>query len=74
MENLLEKAQTLWNEYQRDAQWDPYDRVDSYSTECNISLEVDGFVFEGRGVVCCGENIPMELICASPDGTKLRIY
>ena len=74
MENLLRKAQALWNKYKCDAQWSPYDRVDSYSTECGISLEVDGFIFNGWGVVCCGENIPMELICACPDGSELRIY
>lgn len=66
-------AELIWNNAGQDAQWDPYDRVDAYDIECNVSLEIAGYKFEGWGVISCGEKIPQKIECAMPNGETIRI-
>jgi hypothetical protein len=73
MEELLTQANLLWSAYGCDAVWEAFDRVDDYCTECNISLEIDGFVFEGTGTICHGEKEIHSLECTAPDGTRFTL-
>jgi hypothetical protein len=69
----MNKAKKLWDEYQSDATWEPYDTIDAYDTECNITLEVYGFRYEGTGTISCGEKIVSELFCTTPDGVEIKL-
>lgn len=73
MEEMYTQAHLLWSAYGCDAEWEAYDRVDDYCTECNITLEVEGFVFEGTGTICCGEKEIQSLECTAPNGEKITI-
>ena len=66
-------AKELWEKYGGDADWDAYDYPDSYTAECNISLTIGGYTFEGWGMICCGEKEIQELYCTAPNGTEIKI-
>ena len=70
----MKKAEAIWNQYCSDADWEPYDWVDPYTTECNISLTVDGYEFSGWGIICCGEKEIGDLECKTPEGEIIKIY
>ena len=63
----------IWNKYAQDAEWETTDRVDPYTTECNISLTVDGYEFAGYGAICSGEKNIESLVCICPDGSSVKI-
>ena len=71
---MEEKARQIWDDFCGCADWEQYDRVDDYSWACFISLEVNGFVFEGDGEIVCGVDREIcELHCTCPDGSIVRI-
>ena len=68
----------LWSLFEANkssADWEKYDFVDPpYCWACIITLDVDGYHFEGDGFITCGERDEInELWCTTPEGEKIQI-
>ena len=70
---MTTKAKELWDFYGSDAEWEACDHVDDYTWDCSIYLEVDGYIFEGAGYICCGEKEIEYIECTTPEGEKISI-
>ena len=68
-----EELYDLYLSHAQNAEWETTDRVDPYTIECNISLNVDGYEFAGYGSICSGEKDIESLVCICPDGTTVSI-
>lgn len=66
-------AKYLWSRYCDRADWEYVDRVDTYCTEYNVTLEVFGYSFFGCGVNSVGEKEINYIVCTCPDGTVVVI-
>ena len=66
-------AKYLWSRYCDMADWEYVDRVDTYCTEYNVTLEVFGYSFFGCGVNSAGEREINDIVCTCPDGTVVVI-
>lgn len=66
-------AKYLWSRYCYMADWEYVDRVDTYCTEYNVTLEVFGYSFFGCGVNSAGEKEICDIVCACPDGKVVVI-
>ena len=66
-------AHAVWDQLQGDATWDKYDKVDDYTWESNIDLEVDGLKFQGWGQEVGEDKEIRELECTLPDGRIITI-
>ena len=74
----MKTKQELYDLYQANAtmaDWERYDFVDPpYCWAASITLEVDGYLFEGDGCITCGERDDInELWCTTPEGEKIQI-
>ncbi len=66
--------QEIWERHQHEAEWEGYDRIDDYCLACNIHLEVDGYVFEGDGMITYPDDKEiLELSCTTPEGETISI-
>ena len=57
------------------ADWDEYDFVDPpYCASASIYLEVDGYIFEGDGMITYPDDKEiLELECTTPEGDRIQI-
>ena len=69
------RAYELWDQYQDDCDWDAYDHHD-HQDECNVSMEVEGFKFEGYGFMDpYGAYKEVESMdCTLPSGRVINVY
>lgn len=69
------RAYELWDKYQNDCDWDAYDHHD-HQDECNVSMEVEGFKFEGYGFMDpYGAYKEVESMdCTLPSGRVINVY
>lgn len=69
------RAYELWDQYQDDCEWEAYDHHD-YVDECNVTLEVEGFKFEGYGLKgLYGSYQEFESVdCTLPSGRVINVY
>ena len=51
--------------------WDFYDRVDDYCSECECEVEIDGYIFEADAQYSCGDYEVKRLNVTTPDGKKM---
>ena len=69
------RAYELWDQYQDDCDWEAYDHHD-HQDECNVSMEVEGFKFEGYGFMdpygTYKEVKSMD--CTLPSGRVINVY
>lgn len=74
----MKTKQELYDLYQANASladWEKYDFVDPpYCWACIITLDVDGYHFEGEGQIILDTDREIEeLWCDTPDGEHLKI-
>ena len=70
----VEDARKKWDECGSDAVWEPYDKPDSHTQECNVVLEADDFLFEGTGSIVDGVTREIEsLECTLPNGRTVTL-
>lgn len=65
----------LYQAYASLAEWEEYDFVDPpYCASASIYLEVDGYIFEGDGMITYPDDKEiLELECTTPEGEKIQI-
>lgn len=70
-----EELYNLYLAHETEADLERYDFVDPpYCWAASITLEVDGYLFEGDGYITCGELDEInELWCTTPEGEKIQI-
>lgn len=53
--------------------WDFYDRVDDYCTECSCEVEFDNYIFTADAQYSCGDYEIMRLEVVTPECRKLTL-
>lgn len=51
--------------------WDFYDNVDDYCSECSCEVEFDNYIFQADAQYSCGDYELMKLEVITPEGKKL---
>lgn len=74
----MKTKQELYDLYQVNASladWEEYDFVDPpYCASASIYLEVDGYIFEGDGMITYPDDKEiLELECTTPEGETISI-
>ena len=70
----VDAARKKWDACSRDATWDAYDKVDDHTRECNITLEADGYLFEGYGFIVGDSDKEIRTLeCTLPDGKTVTL-